>query len=30
MYLAEFPQTYAGFGYTAKDAGGNVLISAIT
>ncbi|HEX6359700.1 hypothetical protein [Actinophytocola sp.] len=28
--LADFPETYAGFGYTAKDAAGNVLESAIT
>lgn len=30
FYLADFPETYAGFGYTAKDAAGNVLESAIT
>jgi hypothetical protein len=30
FFLAEFPATPAGFGYTAKDAAGNVLESAIT
>jgi hypothetical protein len=30
FYLADFPETHAGFGYTAKDAAGNVLETAIT
>jgi hypothetical protein len=30
MYLATFPETHAGFGYTAWDAAGNVLENAIT
>jgi hypothetical protein len=30
FFLAEFSATPAGFGYTAKDAAGNVLESAIT
>jgi hypothetical protein len=30
FYLAEFPDTPAGFGYTAKDAAGRVLVTAIT
>jgi len=30
FYLADFPETPAGFGYTAKDAAGNVLEDAIT
>ncbi|TDV50771.1 hypothetical protein [Actinophytocola oryzae] len=29
-YLAEFPETYAGLGYTARDSAGNVLENAIT
>lgn len=29
-FMAVFPGTYAGFGYTAKDAAGNVLETAIT
>jgi hypothetical protein len=30
FYLADFPETYVGFRYTAKDAKGVVLESAIT
>jgi hypothetical protein len=30
VYVAYFPETHAGFGYTAKDAAGNVLANAIT
>lgn len=30
IFLADFPETPAGFGYTAKDAAGNVVTSAIT
>jgi hypothetical protein len=30
FYLADFGGTSAGFGYTAKDAAGNVLVTAIT
>jgi hypothetical protein len=29
-YLADFPETPAGFGYVARDAAGNILESAIT
>jgi hypothetical protein len=30
FFLAEFPESYSGFGYTAKDADGNVVEQAIT
>jgi hypothetical protein len=30
VYIADFPVSYAGFGYTARDAAGNVVEEAIT